>query len=157
MLPEIRNYYFKRDLITNLLSQFSEEEMKVQIKGLNNCVYWLIGHLTSSRLSMLKILELPYDLDIPLDYFKKGSPGKYNTDWPALTDILDNFHMMGNNIFKLFNKNVDGIMKKEMKYLLSDEKATVGDNIEFLIFHEDYHFGQIGLILKLLNKKGIGV
>ena len=55
MLPEIRYYYFKRDLITNLLSQFSEEEMKVQIKGLNNCVYWLIGHLTSSRLSMLNL------------------------------------------------------------------------------------------------------
>ena len=157
MLPELQNYYFKRDLLKNFLSQLSDEETKIVVKNLNYCVYWIIGHLASSRKSMLNLLNIDYDLNISLECFKKGSSGIYQPEWPKFSEFLNHFNKMGDVIFNWLEKDNVEIINKKMKYVLSEEIVTVGDNLRFLLFHEDYHFGQIGLILRLLGKRGIGV
>ena len=157
MLPELQNYYFKRDLLKNLLSQLSEEEIKTNIKILNKCVYWIIGHIAGARFSILKLLNINYDLNISFERFRKGSSGNYKTEWPEFLEILNHFNTMGELIFNYLDKNDSKLINEKMKYVINDETVTVGDNIKFLLFHEDYHIGQLGLILKLLDKNGIGV
>ena len=144
-------------ILKDFISQLSEDEIRIIIKNLNNCVYWIIGHLTGARLSMLKLLDIHYEMPISIESFKKGSPGTYNPEWPAFSELFNHFNKMGDMIFNWLEKNNSELLNKKMKYVLNDDIVTTGDNLKFLIFHEDYHIGQIGLILKYLGKKGIGV
>ena len=155
MLAEILIFNTKKETIKGLISQLSEEEVHKVIDKVNNSVYWIIGHLTGARLSMLKLLGIKYDPGIDLHYFKKGS--LHTTKGPEFTILMDQFEKAGDLLYNALTKADPEWLKKPMKYIVNENMATVADNIQFLIFHEDYHIGQIALIIRMMGKKGIGV
>jgi hypothetical protein len=157
MLPELQNYYFKQELLKNFISQMSKDELSLSGNGDYNSIYWIMGHLTGARFSMLKLSGIAYDLPLAMDFFKKGSSNVHHSEWPDFSLLCDHFEKMGILFYTWLAKNDQKVLQKQMKYVINDEIVTLAENLRFLIFHEDYHVGQIGIILKLLNKKGIGV
>ncbi|MBN2423687.1 MAG: DinB family protein [Calditrichaceae bacterium] len=154
MLNEMQIFNTKKEIVKDLISQLSKEEVYEVIGKANNSIYWIIGHLTGARLSMLKLLGIKYDPGIDLHYFKKGSP--HTTKGPEFTLLMSQFEKAGEQLYSALEKADPEWLKKPMKYIVNENMVTVADNIQFLIFHEDYHIGQIALIIRMMGKKGIG-
>ena len=157
MLAQLQVYQTKQYILKGLLEQLSGEEIYQVVENVNNSIYWLVGHMTGARLSMLKLLDIEYKLDLDLQPFRKSASSSNISDGPEFSVMLKHFDKMGDMLYENLQNLDTNVLGRPMKYIISDKMVTVGDNLRFLIFHEDYHIGQIALIIRMKGKKGIGV
>jgi len=114
-----------------------------------NCINWVLGHIVSYRNDILELLgaEPAIDKEKSEPYLRGTGPleGAAAVDSDELLSLL-----------KKSQEVLDGRLK-EMKGDDLDKPAgdkTVGARLAFLQFHETYHAGQLGVLRRILGKKG---
>lgn len=144
------NMKLGNDILIKLLNQFNPEQLRKPIYSNGCCVHWIAGHIAKGRKIMLEILEIQNRNEVWLDIFKRGSSGQYSQSWPEISKLKD---YLEKSVTKIYSKleNQKNILQKEATSLFSEEKQTVGYNLQFLMFHEAYHIGQIGMTANLFG------
>jgi len=114
-----------------------------------NCINWVVGHLVSSRQTVLGHLreETVWSPEVIHRYDRGSDPIREAADAPAtLVDLKDAFALSQ-------RRTIRGLERIR----LGEREATwpgCAQAIAFLQFHENYHVGQIGLLRRLVGHPG---
>lgn len=122
-------------------------------------VNWQQATQKISSLNTIAILtfHINYYMEGVLQVFEGGTldiKDKYSFDAPKIKSEND-WNVLKNNLFKnteAFATHIDSMSETQLEAVFVDEKyGSYRRNIEGLIEHSYYHFGQLSLIKKMVN------
>jgi len=146
-----RMFGFSYRAINLNIDDISDEESLIVPQPAGNCMNWILGHIILSRNSMLKSLgQEELRIQTKFEHYERGAASE--TDSQNLTS----FEQLKND-FRSINERFLSVLNDiplEKFNQVSHTNKTLADDLAFLYFHEAYHAGQIGLIRRLLGRKG---
>ncbi len=134
------------------LTDVSEHEALVRPAAGGNSINWLVGHILVYRDRLHELLGLPpawpASLGDPAPY-RRGEDGTLAEPAPlaALHTALDASQ-------QALVSRIARLTPQRLAERASDT-MTVAEQVGFLGFHEGYHAGQVGVLRRLLGKKGM--
>jgi len=119
-----------------------------------NPIYWIAGHVTIYRHSLLAALgagsELPWAAP-----FKRTMQPDPSAGGPALAEISSSLSSAAPRLAARFAELSDADLAAEAPFKLPTPDRTLRGMIAFFAYHESYHLGQIALVRKWLGGPGI--
>ena len=140
----------------NVLEGITEEAGLKRIDNNTNHVVWMTGNLVTCRYWMGNLLGItendPYE-----HLFREGKALDENLDYPTLEELKGNFASISPKVYQKLLTATDEELDKAFEFgmKVSFIKENVLNMIGLCIGREDYLFGQIGLMRKLLGLKGM--
>ena len=143
-------------MLTELVTDFTDEDW-MKRPGDTSSAYWLLGHLTYCRMVMLVLAgEMDQaDLEAWRPIFGKGSKPT-GTAPIRMAELMEAFEDLGGQLVEVFKRLESDRLDEEAFREFPGGSKTNGQALAFLAFHDGYHVGQIGLIARLLGRRGLG-
>ena len=134
------------------LEGISDEEAQVRPAGGGNSINWVLGHIVSYRQTMLEQLGAsPVWPQERTEAYGRGSSGEVPAHLRmSVARLLDDLRKTTATLTPL----LDALSPEAMAAPSSNPKRTLGQAMAFLVFHESYHAGQVGLLRRLVGKPG---
>jgi uncharacterized damage-inducible protein DinB len=136
----------QKGLFHNVLDGISNEDSEKRPNDNTNNMKWIAGHTVSSRHFMLNLLgsasEYKYE-----EYFGGGKSFDPNKEYPALSDAINGWDELNDQLNNAIQNVNEEILKKDAPW----GEGTVLDTFVFLVHHEAYHIGQLGILRKVLG------
>lgn len=146
-----------RVLEINTADLTDEDVLRTPETG-GNCVAWVLGHVLAARSGMYKALGLESAVDQAVaQRFRRGAAPL--TD-PADALSLDAFRAQFGATQETLTKTLGELTPERLAQPtpfspLEMENETIGTLLTFLLFHETYHVGQVGVLRRVLGKPGM--
>ena len=122
---------------------------------------WLVGHLANTVDSIVLGWMLLQESTLSKGFKKQFAPdfagglpitGKPE-DYPAWDEVLGHYEEVLNKaaagLAALDDASLDGPLKGSIPDALRNRFSSVGHTLTFLVLHDSYHRGQIGMLSKL--------
>lgn len=135
---------------TRNLDGISHEDSLVQPPG-GNCINWIVGHIIVSRDSMLRLLGAdPVAPPKVADRYSRGSAPVSQADDGVvpLEELRSLLNLSTEALLDAFSSLEPDLLSRP------EGERTVGDRVQFLLLHDTYHAGQIGLARRIAGKPG---
>jgi uncharacterized damage-inducible protein DinB len=149
--PALRLLDFSNRSLGMNLQDISHEESLVHPAGGGNCINWVVGHVLVHRDKMLGLMDLPPLLDeATTARYTRGSDPILAADdgvrpLEELKDALEeSYHRLREAVSAA----------DESAFAAPSGKGTMGDALIFLLGHEWYHGGQVGLLRRVTGHPG---
>jgi uncharacterized damage-inducible protein DinB len=142
-------------LFNNATAGITESESNSRNSDHVNHIKWIAGHLLNTRLSSLsKVAGLQPD-DSYVAQFGRGNSLDPNAKYPPIEEITSKWNQVSANISEGISK-----IPEEVLAAKSPSQAPIADDsirglVSFLISHEAYHIGQLGILRKLIGKEAM--
>ncbi len=140
------------------LESVTHEESLTQPVPAGNCLNWVAGHITGSRMGILELLgrESVWEREWR-DRYKRGSDAVTGND--GVVDFADIVHAF-NTAQDLVISGLPELTQERLDEPApfspaNDPNETIGSLLAGLAFHESYHCGQLGTLRRLLGKGGV--
>ena len=137
------------DLVLNCLDGLSEADASARMTGGTNSIAFLLAHIADARFFAAKLLGGP--LDNPLEVLLSGVASIDEAEaLPSLSELRRIWVAVSGHLTQC----VDGAPatwwagQPASQYAFPVEDSTVLGAVAFLVQHESYHLGQIGLLRK---------
>lgn len=146
---------FKRNhsVIKELLSDISDVESRINPELSGNNINWVIGHIVVYRSLILETLGekalLSEDEAKPYNY---GSEPLANDQGKPLENLVNLFNQSQEKLQTAFEKLTDEELNKKPE---EEKKSPLGAILDFRVFHEAYHMGQITLLRSIIGKSNL--
>jgi hypothetical protein len=133
------------------LEGVTHEESLIHPEPGGNCINWVLGHIVVHRDKMLGMLGQPTLLDDATKArYDRGSPPVLAEDdgvrtLEALKDALEQSYDRVRSVLSAAD---------EEALAAPSGKSTLGDSLVFLLGHEWYHGGQVGLLRRVTGHAG---
>jgi len=111
---------------------------------------WILGHMCIYRRNILR--KGGHDLPI-VDWEAKFAKGTMPADYPANiapSVLIDDFIATGEPLSAMLESLSDDALATPFGRTLPDGSDTLGKAIMFLLWHETYHMGQLGILHKAI-------
>lgn len=140
----------------NALDGISEEAGLQRIDNKTNHVVWMTGNLVSCRYWIGSLLGIE-DKDPYGDLFKEGRTLDESLNYPTLEELKKSFETISPKVYQKLLTATDEQLDKSISFGMNVPfvKENVLNMIGMCIGREDYLFGQIGLMRKMLDLKGM--
>jgi DinB superfamily len=149
--PALRLLDFSNRSLGMNLQDVTHEESLVQPPGGGNCLNWVLGHIVVHRDSMLALMGRPALLDeATTARYRRGSP-PVTADGPDV-QRLDVLRDALERSYQQLRESVSAA--DEAAFAAPSGKGTLGDALIFLLGHEWYHGGQVGLLRRITGHAG---
>lgn len=137
-------------LFNNVLDGISDTDTNSRANEHVNHLKWLAGHLCSARFGFKDLAQLdqadPYG-----DLFGHGKAINPEADYPSIENIRENWNAISGQISAAFDQlPAEALEANAPKVPIGDGK--MGDFLDFLMHHEAYHIGQMGILRRFLGK-----
>ncbi len=108
-----------------------------------NSMNWVLGHIVLNRDGVLKLLK-----EEPM------SDGKMKKIYMKASRINESKESVNiNKLIRLFN-DIQEVITESLSEFNPDENREAVLNIAGYAFHEAYHAGQLGILRRVIGKKG---
>ena len=141
-------------LFNNVLDGISDAEADVRVRDNVNHIKWLAGHLTSTRFSMGKIGRLEAE-DPWAELFSHGHGLREDADYPSIDAIKAQWNAISGPISAGLANLPDAALSSPAPAKVPVNDDTLGGMLAFLMHHEAYHIGQLGLLRRILGKEAM--
>ena len=133
------------------LDGLSHEDCLLQLPFRGNCANWVLGHIISSRSSMIKqITGETYWDDVTNELYKFGSEPITDGENALHLDQLLEHLKVSADALKSAIKNAT---QEQLETIWNEERqSTVLDFLLFMTWHEGYHAGQFEYLRQLAGK-----
>jgi uncharacterized damage-inducible protein DinB len=157
MVPEMegvaRLYGVGARVLDGLVGDFAPADWQVR-DSLGHSATWLVGHVATYRRRMLALMgverpEAPWE-----KCFGQGtSPADVPADLDPLT-LLQTFREVSEAIAGRWEALTPEDLAKPFSRTLPDGSNTLGGALNFMVWHETYHLGQLGFMRRLAGRPG---
>ncbi len=120
----------------------SHADSLLQLPFRSNCLNWILGHIVAYRDRMLRLLEEPLVLtDSEIEIYTRGSvPLTAGSDAFDLAKLVEASSEAEKRLLGAF----DGVTEDKLGGIYDEERGTtIRARLEFLLWHETYHLGQL--------------
>lgn len=126
------------------MTDLSHEESLIYPEKGGNSINWILGHIIVTRDFLLELTGNKAVCDPKISAGYNKNAGKINSDNAEdLFALVDKYKESQDILLNTFNE----------KDFRSD--TEINENIAGLCFHEAYHLGQIGILRRIIGKKGM--
>ncbi len=149
-------YRMHSQSLKNALEGITEEAALKRIDNNTNHVVWMTGNLVNCRYWIGNLLGIE-DKDPHEDLFKEGRALDESLDYPTLEDLKKSFAIISPKVYQKLLSATDEQLDKAFSFGMNIPfvPENVLNMIGMCVGREDYLFGQIGLMRKLLGLKGM--
>ena len=129
----------------------SHDECLLQLPFRGNCLNWVLGHIAVHRDKVLPLLGKESVLDeAAVELYRRGSePIQQGAEALLLGKLLEALDQIQERVAAELGR----VSPDELAALYDEERGhSVGDRIEFLLWHETYHVGQLEYLRQLAGK-----
>lgn len=153
----IKSFRFNTKFLTYIIKPLNQDDWFFKPKGGGNDAHWNLGHLVRQRSDLL----IEAGIDIKRyeweHFFKYGNEPKEERRVVQPEELIKSFNDREQLISKHLSK-IDGstlLPKEEGEWEIWSEINTLSDMMQFYLFHEGYHMGQIGYVRRMLGNKRV--
>lgn len=136
-------------LFNNVLADLDDGACGERANDKVNHVKWLASHLLAVRLGMNSFGNLPADESM-MDYLRTGVDQQ--TSYPSLQKIQSRWNEISPLIGKGLASMSSGALAGDSPVKVPVSDTTLGGYLGFLMHHEAYHLGQLGILRKYLGR-----
>ncbi|CAH0996239.1 hypothetical protein EMA8858_02370 [Emticicia aquatica] len=133
----------------------SQEEVLFRPYDTVNNFVWNLGHITSVRNTIIKILNPSEKLDVyenEKELFGNGSTLQANDAYPELSFILKHFISRGERINELLGTVSDEYLQQETAIKIGPDPRTNEGILYFFYNHETEHLGEMKVIKNIVTR-----
>ena len=141
--------------IVKFAEGLSQEEALFRPYDAVNNFLWNLGHATTVRNTIIKLLNPTAKLDVyesEREFFGNGSALQANEAYPALGFILEHFVKRGEEINALAAGVSDEHLQQESTMKIGPDPRTNAELIWFFYNHECEHLGEMKILKNLANR-----
>ena len=155
----LKQFDMTRDTLMKSVQTVSEDEADIMPHGFSNTIRWQLGHILFATDRLFSLVHSSSHL--PAHYserFKSGtSPKEWGTDIPSLRELFGELERQKAMVRETFASRIGQML--ETPYRINayggHEFHSVGEILNFLIFHEAMHMGYINAMKRMINGKGM--
>ena len=140
-------------LFNNVTADISDEDAGKQPNGHTNHIAWLTGHIVSTRYMLANSIGLSEQEPFP-DFFGNGKGRDDSASYPLMSDLVSGWNSLADKIAEKLGSMDEESLSTEMPRAVPTGN-TLGDFISFLIHHEAYTIGQIGILRRYWNMEAM--
>ncbi|MCY4010424.1 MAG: DinB family protein [Anaerolineaceae bacterium] len=133
------------------LDGLSHEDCLLQLPFRGNCANWVLGHIISSRSSMIQRItgESYWDDDVNSLYKFNSEPITDGENALHLDHLLEHLQ----NSAEALKSAIQGASREQLETIWNEERqSSVLDFLLFMTWHEGYHAGQFEYLRQLAGK-----
>ena len=136
-----------RKLYTNALDGVSNADLAKRTSDTSNSMLWVAGHIAHVRAMIASLLG--QQVESPLEAFNDSySPEK---DYADIETVKDFFNKVTHSVHGGLSTASDEVLGGAPPFPLPITDQSVGGAIAFLVQHEAYHVGQLGILRRELG------
>lgn len=155
--PAVLAHAYERNLeiIKSQTAGLSQEDSLIQLPFRANCLNWVVGHLVTNRVTVLKLLdvqELPF-AESSLAHYGYGSEPITSTEGGVLP--LEQLISMLEQAQAIINNRMPALTDEELSRLMTvfgDRALPLAEWLFFFYFHDCYHTGQTEILRQAAGK-----
>lgn len=131
--------------VSKAIGGLSEAALLARPNPETNSMLWLLGHVASTRVSLMRMLGV--DRPLPFDgRFGKGAEPDGNL--PSAAEVLAVWEEVQKSLPAELESAAADTLSGPSPRTFPIEDQTVAGCVVFLAFHEAYHLGQLGYLRK---------
>ncbi|MCY4106927.1 MAG: DinB family protein [Chloroflexi bacterium] len=133
------------------LDGLTHEDCLLQLPFRGNCANWVLGHIISSRSSMIQRItgESYWDDDVNSLYKFNSEPITDGENALHLDHLLEHLQ----NSAEALKSAIQGASHEQLETIWNEERqSSVLDFLLFMTWHEGYHAGQFEYLRQLAGK-----
>lgn len=141
--------------IVKFAEGLSQEEVLFRPYDAVNNFLWNLGHATTVRNTIIKILNPTAQLEVyenERELFGKDSVLKANDAYPEFSFILEHFVKRGEQINALIETASDEYLQQESPIKIGPDPRTNAELLWFFYNHETEHLGEMKILKNLANR-----
>ena len=137
-------------LINKALDGLSEEHFSERPNASTNPIHYLLGHLTLYRFQACKLLSEDNSYKFEEQY-KSGIENQDRAKYPTTEEIKAEWNKISEKFKTLIENAAPEQLAAEIpkKYPIGEQNRLGA--LQFLMYHEAYHIGQISLVRKFFG------
>lgn len=141
-------------LFNNVLEEVTDLESDNQLNDKVNHLKWLAGHLTNTRLSMYQIGGFEEDKSFD-EFFAHGKAIDKNLNYPTIASIIEKWNEISPKLSNGFKNLPEEMLDSEAPVNVPIADNSMRSFLGFLMHHEAYHLGQMGILRKYIGKEAM--
>ena len=147
----VHQYGVSAYLFELALKGLSEEELLQSVGDDSNPMIWIVGHLTSTRSSLLNLLG--HNHEVPWGgLFARGATIHDPSEYPPMEQMLATWKDTTTALMARFEALSDEELSAQSPRSFPVPDKTIRGAIGFMAYHEAYHVGQMAYLRKWLGK-----
>lgn len=146
----IANLQRHEGILDAQLDGLTDHDLLLQPQPRGNCANWILGHITNARSGMLKALkEEPLWGEEERAIYGRGSEPITGVESPhlAMERLLNDYKEAGRRVIA----RLEAISDEELDGQYN-EKSSLAEWMNFLVWHESYHIGQFEYLRQLAEE-----
>ena len=141
-------------LFNNVLDGIADPDANSRASDTVNHIKWLAGHLTSTRFSMKKMGNLEQE-DPYADMFAHGQSISEDVEYPSIESIKSNWNAISEALANGLKNMPQEALQSPAPTQVPVDDTSLGGFLAFLMHHEAYHIGQMGILRKYVGKEAM--
>ena len=141
-------------LFNNVMEGIIDSDADKRLNEKVNHFKWLAGHLTNVRLSFLKLAGEPEDNSLN-EFFAHGVKIDSKLDYPSLEIIKSKWQEVTEKVESKLLDIPQEVLDSKAPIDVPFGDKTMKGFLGFLMHHEAYHIGQMGLLRKYLGNEAM--
>lgn len=145
---EMSQLQFMDEKVPLRIEGLSREDLLRRPEGRGNPVLWILGHMATSRAYLLEWIGAPGAEPVGDEeeaWFGIGCRLAEGDPFPPTDELLDLFARRGRSLVAGLQALTEEDAAKELEFELPFGK-TVRAAVEFMLFHEAFHMGQLSYL-----------
>ncbi len=138
------------------LEEVTEEESLINPEPAGNHLNWLLGHIVASRGLILGLAGGKAVLNKKEAFiYRRGANPKETNEFVAFDRLKEAMTESHERLtLRLEEMTEEDLLKEAKPFTKEGKPGPLIDKLTFLNFHEAYHVGQVGLMRRLIGRKG---
>ena len=149
--PSVHQYGVSTSLFEMALEGLSKEELLKSVGDGSNPMIWMVGHLASTRSSLLNLLGRKQEVSWA-GRFGRGTTISDAGEYPPLEQMLAVWKDTTTALMARFEEISDQELSAESPRNFPVPDKTIRGAISFMAYHEAYHVGQMAYLRKWLGR-----
>lgn len=139
----ISQFELQTSLMKNVTVGINDSDAQSRLNENTNHIAWLTGHIVSIRFMIAGALGSPTQEPFP-ELFENGKGLDNTAQYPSMEDLMKDWDSISEKDLQLMNQLTEEALSQKMPRPVPTGD-TLGDFLVFLLHHEAYTLGQIGI------------
>lgn len=139
----VSQFNLQTRLFNNVTVGVNDDHSHVQMNNNTNHIAWLTGHTVSTRYMLANVLGLRVQEPFPT-YFENGRGIDKNVKYPSMGELTKDWTTISEKIEPVLKNLSEEALDNTAPFSVPTGN-TLGDFISFLMHHEAYTIGQLGI------------